>query len=278
MNLKEYWEKRAEMSLKSVGQKSYSEELNRMETEILFDTLSKEVGVFLNGKRILDIGCGIGRVLSFYSNFSSDVFGVDFSTNMLNICKNNVTSAKLVNGDACSLPFRDECFDLVSAIVVLQHIINDTKRECAIKEMIRILKPKGVIIINEEILKSFEIRRKMCKLFGYDFKEQTHVRYWSEDRYISLLKKNKIKVKRVIKSREMSFFHYLRFLLFIVLQGTYILIRYRKKPSEKYLSSRISGIIDRFLLNKVVFNCIKQLSRLMPSNKCDSILIVGERA
>ena len=31
----------------------------------------------------------------------------------------------------------------------------------------------------------------MCKLFGYDFKEQTHVRYWSEDRYISLLKKNK---------------------------------------------------------------------------------------
>jgi len=153
MNLKEYWEKRAEMSLKSVGQKSYSEELNRMETEILFDTLSKEVGVFLNGKRILDIGCGIGRVLSFYSNFSNDIFGVDFSQNMLDICRNNVPSAKLVNGDASNLPFKSNSFDLVSAFVVLQHIIDDGKRECVIKEMIRVTKPNGIIVINEEIKK-----------------------------------------------------------------------------------------------------------------------------
>ena len=58
-----------------------------------------------------------------------------------------------------NLPFRDECFDVVSAFVVLQHIIDDAKREEAIKEMIRVTKPNGLIIINEEIIKSFEVRK-----------------------------------------------------------------------------------------------------------------------
>lgn len=98
--------------------------------------------------------------------------------------------------------------------------------------MIRITKPKGTIIINKEILKSFEVRRKICKIFRYDFKEREHIRYWDEDKYLSLLEKNNVKVKKVIKSREMSFLHYTRFLLFIVLQGAYILIRYRKNPQK----------------------------------------------
>jgi len=92
-----------------------------------------------------------------------------------------------------------------------------------------------------------------------------------------MLKNNNIIVKRIIKSRELSFLHYIRFLLFIIFQGSYVLIKYRKKPSEKYISSRISGIIDGFLLNRVVLKCIKRLSRIMPLNKCDSILIVGEK-
>lgn len=93
--MKEYWNNRAETSLKSVGQRSYSEELNRMETKTLFDILLKEVGKSLNRKQILDIGCGIGRILRFYSNFSNRIWGIDFSAQMLNICKNNVPSAKL---------------------------------------------------------------------------------------------------------------------------------------------------------------------------------------
>lgn len=278
MNLKEYWEKRANASLKSVGQRTYSEEFNKFDIEMLFDTLLREFGRFPQNKQVLDVGCGIGRILKFHANFSNNIFGVDFSKNMLNICKNNVSSAKLVNGDACNLPFKDECFDVVSAFVVLQHIIDDKKRQTAISEMIRVIKPNGMIIINEEILKSFEVRKKICKLFGHDFKEQEHIRHWDEEDIYLLLKNNNIIIKQLIKSRELSLLHYVRFVFFIIFQGTYILIRYRRKPSEQYTSSNISELIDRILLNKVISNSIKRLSRLMLFNKCDQVLIIGEKA
>ena len=120
MDLKQYWETRAKPSLKSVGQKSYSKEFNIFETKMLFDDLLKESDGFLHEKQILDVGCGIGRILKFYAHFSNNISGVDFSRNMLNICKNNVLSAKLVNGDACNLPFKDKCFD----VVIYHYIFN----------------------------------------------------------------------------------------------------------------------------------------------------------
>jgi len=92
--------KRGEAFLKLIDQRSCSEELIRMETEILFDILSKELRGLLNRKQILDVDCGIERILSFYYTFSNDIFAVNFSTNILYICKNNIPSAKLLNGDA----------------------------------------------------------------------------------------------------------------------------------------------------------------------------------
>lgn len=67
------------------------------------------------GEKILDLGCGTGRFLGPLS--VSDVFGVDFTHDMLKRAKK--TSAKLVRGDVEHLPFKDESFDIVHSAGLL---------------------------------------------------------------------------------------------------------------------------------------------------------------
>ncbi len=59
-----------------------------------------------SSERILDIGCGTGRFLLPFSK--ADVFGLDFSVNML---KKTKEIAPVVRGDAEHLPFKDSSFD-----------------------------------------------------------------------------------------------------------------------------------------------------------------------
>jgi ubiquinone/menaquinone biosynthesis C-methylase UbiE len=102
------------------------------------------------GARTLDLGCGWGRVLKPVMDRGADAVGIDISENMLNLAKNhlhnNNLTPLLVRGDGTRLPFRDESFDLVYTLLVLQHL---SKKNGALllNEIARILKPGGAAYI-----------------------------------------------------------------------------------------------------------------------------------
>ncbi|MCX7678187.1 MAG: class I SAM-dependent methyltransferase [Spirochaetes bacterium] len=98
------------------------------------------------GERILDCGCGWGRVLKPVLDRGGDAVGCDISHNMLRAARDHLSKynhhAKLVRGDATNLPFADESFDTVYCLLVLQHLSKDNGIE-VLREISRVLKKGG---------------------------------------------------------------------------------------------------------------------------------------
>jgi len=72
--------------------------------------------------KILDAGCGIGKLASFWLNEGYDVLGVDISDVALSIT--NKKGVKTIKADILRLPFEDNSFDLVYSDGLLEHFID----------------------------------------------------------------------------------------------------------------------------------------------------------
>jgi ubiquinone/menaquinone biosynthesis C-methylase UbiE len=97
-----------------------------------------------SGKKVLDIGCGNGYVLSRFSKEGAKTSGVDITPTGVNLCRKRFEMMGLAGdfqvGNAEELPFPDNTFDCVSSMGVLHHTPNTEK---AIGEAFRVLKPGG---------------------------------------------------------------------------------------------------------------------------------------
>lgn len=100
----------------------------------------------IKNKNILDIGCGRGRWLEFYSKLGGIVTGVDLSQEAVNICRQKGFNVR--QGNILHLPFENGVFDVVNSVTVLHHISFDDQK-LAIDEISRVLKPQGIVIILE---------------------------------------------------------------------------------------------------------------------------------
>jgi len=97
-------------------------------------------------KKMLDIGCGRGRWLGFYKSLGAIPLGLDLSKDAVNICKKK--NFKAIVGDCRHLPFNDSSFDVVNSVAVLLHLTFEDQKIAA-KEIMRILKPGGLLILLE---------------------------------------------------------------------------------------------------------------------------------
>jgi len=103
----------------------------------------------LEGKRVLDLGCGMGNVSILGSKYCSRVVGLDVSLNAVKRTKwrVNLRQAKgvhLVNGDALKLPFVDEVFDLVITYDLYEHVKD---KDGLLEEIFRVTKRKGFLVL-----------------------------------------------------------------------------------------------------------------------------------
>lgn len=98
-----------------------------------------------NKMRILDVGCGYGFYTEKCSAYASEVIGIDIFKEHLHIAKGRKRdNTYLILNTAEHLAFKDDTFDAIICIEVLEHIPLD---ESAVKEFSRILKPGGVLIV-----------------------------------------------------------------------------------------------------------------------------------
>lgn len=111
---------------------------------------SQILSLFVCGKRykkILDVGCGTAFYYPLISERTDEIYGVDFSENMLRhareFCKTSkINNAKFYLSDAKKLPFDDNEFDLVFCFDFLHHVENVDE---VLKEMFRVAKNGGII-------------------------------------------------------------------------------------------------------------------------------------
>jgi ubiquinone/menaquinone biosynthesis C-methylase UbiE len=99
----------------------------------------------LFGRRILDVGCGTGRLaLALSEGHGAVVTGVDPSPEMLAVARGKEPAATWVLGHAESLPFADGAFERAVSSLVIHHL----DRGVAFPEIRRVLEPDGRFVIS----------------------------------------------------------------------------------------------------------------------------------
>lgn len=114
-----------------------------------FEEFLKNLKFKKNTKKIklLDIGCGNGRLYNFLKAEPIDYIGIDNNRAFLKIAKQKYPDAKFRYADAVKLPFSAKSFDSVWCIAVLHHLPTKTLRLKACKEIARVLKTNGKLMI-----------------------------------------------------------------------------------------------------------------------------------
>ena len=100
--------------------------------------------------RILDVACGTGfRVLEL-ANHGHTAVGVDIDPNLCRLANDAAqrfgVPATLVCGDACAVPLADASFDVVMSNSFFEHVYDV---DAALTEQLRLLKPGGLLIIED---------------------------------------------------------------------------------------------------------------------------------
>ena len=105
------------------------------------------------GDKVLDIAGGTGDLSRGWSKRvgkTGEVWLTDINSSMLSVGRDNLLNDGIVVpvslADAEKLPFQDNYFNLVSVAFGLR---NMTHKEAALKEMYRVLKPGGTLLVLE---------------------------------------------------------------------------------------------------------------------------------
>jgi len=104
-----------------------------------------EIALLEKETKVLDVCCGTGDQANYYAQKSNYVWGIDIDT----VEKDG--NPKIILADAQKMPFKDEYFDVTSICLAL-HEKDQKLRECIIKEMERVTKKSGKIIIADYIV------------------------------------------------------------------------------------------------------------------------------
>jgi ubiquinone/menaquinone biosynthesis C-methylase UbiE len=117
---------------------------------------------------LLDLGAGAGVLNPFMSPSLSLVTSFDLSQELLNLNSNKKENK--IQGDICNLPFENQSYDTLCSFTVIQDVYDIEK---AFKEIVRVLKPQGTLILsflkrskNKELIetlikKNFEIKKEI---------------------------------------------------------------------------------------------------------------------
>lgn len=110
-------------------------------------------GINLTGKKVLDVGCGGGQYMEFFLNKGTKITGIDYSEKMIEMArgylegklKNKKLKYSLIKADAEDLPFRNNTFDLIISIGLLEYL---SKPDKALMEIHRVLKKNGYALLS----------------------------------------------------------------------------------------------------------------------------------
>jgi len=120
--------------------------------------------------RILDYGCGYGRVCQkLVEEGYINIVGVDSSIEMIQRGRKFSPGLSLEVLPSSGLDYPDDFFDAVLLIAVLTCIPTDTGQQSLLIELKRILRPKGLIYISDYVLQDDERNEERYQRYEEEF-------------------------------------------------------------------------------------------------------------
>lgn len=100
----------------------------------------------IQGKKLLDVGCGAGVHAEQYLRKGAKVWGVDISRTMIELAKKRCKGAEFIVGSAEKLSYNRGFFDIVTSSLCMDYVDNLNK---AFREAGRVLKKGGVLFFSD---------------------------------------------------------------------------------------------------------------------------------
>ncbi len=176
--------------------------------------LSENLRIRLNQKRfneiskykpsgnLLDIGCASGYFLDVASQNNLSTFGVELSKEAAQIAKQK--HKNIFNGTLEGSNFQNSFFDIVTLFDIIEHVLDPST---TIKEISRIIKPDGLLVITTPDISSWHAKI-MGKRWGL-ITPLEHLFYFSPKSIRILLEKYGFKIEEVRKNYKVFTLDYL---------------------------------------------------------------------
>ena len=134
------------------------------------------------GDLILDVGCGEGFQISYISQSSTNVVGIDLSMERLKEARKRLKRPDFLCASSESLPFKPQIFNRILCLELLEHLQDPSE---TLEEIEFVLKEAGTLIVSvpykEHIVSTQCIHcGKLTPLWG-------HIHSFDEQKLVSLL-------------------------------------------------------------------------------------------
>jgi SAM-dependent methyltransferase len=213
--------------------------------------------------RILEIGCGLGRVVKHYHARGREIVGIERSIVAVDRIRELSPGLDVRVGDALTLNFPDESFDIALAFGVYHNF--ESGLEQGLTEMARILKPGGHFVISmrphnvEMILNEWYWRRRNSQTKQSN--SRFHKLLVTNAEFKVLLIKHNLIPDTVYRARNMSILFRLP-----LLQSTDVKnVPESLRRAKGYRLNFLGRVIDRFL------------TTVFPSQFCNVLVFEGHK-
>ncbi|MDB4963364.1 MAG: Methyltransferase type 11 [Myxococcales bacterium] len=136
--------------------------------------------------RLLDVACGTGRTLHQLARAhpSMRLHGVDLSPAYIRIARKRlaeIAELTLAVENAEALPWADGVFDVVTSVYLFHELPSNARRN-VVREMFRVLRPGGLVVIEDsaQVSESAEIATALRE-FPREFHEPFYANYLEDD-------------------------------------------------------------------------------------------------
>jgi ubiquinone/menaquinone biosynthesis C-methylase UbiE len=100
-----------------------------------------------DGDKVLDLGCGNGRMIELFQGKNIEYIGIDNSQKLIEIARQKYPNGNFQTFNGLKIPYPDNYFNAIFCIAVLHHIPGSELRQEFLKEAKRVLKPGGRLIL-----------------------------------------------------------------------------------------------------------------------------------
>ena len=156
-----------------------------------------------SGDKILDLGCGNGRLLESFRGNAVEYVGIDNSSRLIDEARKKYPGNEFLAFDGFKIPFEDNHFDLIFCIAVLHHIPGRQMRNDFLQEALRVLKPGGKIILTAwyfwakkaywRLFYKFTLKKLIGKS-DLDFFDIKQPWFKKAERYFHLFRSNELRI------------------------------------------------------------------------------------